>query len=1182
MPSGFAHLHVHTEYSLLDGAARLDDLIAKAVADGQKALGITDHGHLYGLFDFYERCRKAGINPVLGMEAYLAREHRSERPKRAKGAFEDDGGGDVEGGGKAYHHMTILAENNTGYRNLIQLSSMAFLDGYYAGKARADWELLDRYHDGLIATSACLGGHVLQALLRDDFKTALALAGRTQDIFGRDSYFIELQDHGIADQRRTMAGLIDIARKLGAPLLATNDSHYVDAEDHEGHDALLCVNTGAKIADERRFRFDGHQHYLKTAAEMRRLFAGYPEACNSTLWIAERCQVEIEVVKDGKGYHLPNFPIPAGYADDKEYLRHLIFEGARQRFGTDELAPAYAERLSYELSVIEEMGFSSYFLIVWDLIRHAREVGIRSGPGRGSVAGCLAAYCLRIHEIDPIRHDLFFERFLNPSRVTMPDIDMDFEQARRGEMIEYAVERYGRDFVAQVITIAQIKARSAVKDAARVLGLPVSVGDAISKAMPPIMMGRDTPLRYCVEEPTGKAADRYMAGYLAAGGLRELLASSSDAAQVFDVACTLEGLRRSDGIHAAAVVIGDRPLVELVPVQRKASDEKAVSAPIVTQWDMHGAEEIGLVKMDFLGLRNLDVITWCQAMIRARGGAHASFDIDTVPMDDEATYELLRRGDTIGVFQLESAPMRQLLRAIAPTGFDDIGAVLALYRPGPMSAGMHYAYAAYKNGRKEIEYFHPEAAELLAPTFGLMVFQEQLMAVAQHFAGYTLAEADTLRKACGKKQAETMARERTKFVDGCDHGGYGAEFGERLFDTAEAFADYAFNKSHSYSYGLITYQTAYLKANYPVEYMAALLRSVDIKKAPVYLAECRSLGIKVLPPSINDSGDEFSPTPDGASIIFGLSAIRDVGAGVARAIISERDSNGPYASFKDFAQRRPAGCNAKVLQALVIAGAFDSFGHPRRGLSEVAVPLAEALADVDKVSPKKRQPTAAALRAHSFLDGFSIPEVAFTLAETLRIERRVLGAYVSAHPLAGRDRRARLIGNCHIGEVEDFDGQEIVLAGVISDIEVRTTKAGAVMATVTLEDFTGAVAITVFPKTWERFGRHLDVDSIVAVRGRVENDDQFGLKMLASRFGYVPGIEADAPPVTLTFRTDVTDEEVADAMRVIAEHPGDSIVRLRRGADVVELPADYRCDRDGLASVRERLPLIGLGGRVAA
>ncbi len=734
---------------------------------------------------------------------------------------------------------------------------------------------------------------MLQKMLKGDMSGAETDAGRLQDIFGKDNFFIEIQDHGIAEQHQTNPQLIELAKKIGAPLLATNDTHYTHREDHEAHDALLCVQTGCTIADPNRFKFEGTEHYLKSAQEMRYLFREVPAACDNTLWIAERAELDIPF---GNSV-LPHFPIPEGFAGDGEYLRDLAYKGAHERWG-EKLPDSVTQRLDYELEVIGGMGFSSYFLIVWDLIRYAREQDIRVGPGRGSAAGCAIAYCLRITDLDPIKYDLIFERFLNPSRISMPDIDMDFDSRYRDQMIRYAADKYGRDHVAQIITFGTIKARNAVRDAARVLGYPYPLGDKIAKLMPPLVMGRDTPLKYCFEEDS-----KHKAGFQAAADLRALCEIDSDVKRIVQVARGLEGLKRSVGIHAAAVVITKEPLTEYLPIQRKPEQGQAPEdAPVVTQYEMHGVEDLGLLKMDILGLRNLDVISDADAMIRKTRDER--FSIDAIPMDDKPTYELLSRGDTIGVFQLESSQMRALLKSLIPERFEDLSAVLALYRPGPMSANMHNDFADYKNKRKKIQYFHPDAADVLGDTFGLMIYQESLMRVSQKFAGFSMAEADNLRKACGKKIPEKMEEARDSFVAGCAQTGYGEDLGEELFDTIVKFADYAFAKSHAYGYGLISYQTAYLKAHYPLEYMACLLTSVkaNYEKAAVYLSDARTSGITVLTPDINRSGVNFEPiiNVDDQQITFGLSAIRNVGEGLVRQIIEHREAHGAFESFYDF------------------------------------------------------------------------------------------------------------------------------------------------------------------------------------------------------------------------------------------------------------------------------------------
>src|SRR6266498_3672135 len=885
---------------MLDGAARISEVVATAAADGQPAVGITDHGNMYGVLDFYRAAREAGLTPVLGSEAYFTSGSRFDRPRRADHEI---------------FHLTLLAETNAGYRNLIKVASNAYLDGFYY-KPRIDFELLERHRDGLIATSGCLGGLVCQELLQGDYTAARDHAARFQEILGRDSFFIELQDHGLPEQREVNPQLVKMGRELDAPLLATNDSHYTHRQDAEAHAALLCVQTGATLDDPNRFKFDADEFYLKTAAEMRGLFADYPEACDNTLLVAERANVEIEFGKP----ELPAFPVPEGH-DEDSYLRELTLEGAKDRYGQ---SPALhvLERIEYELGVIKDMGFSAYFLVVWDLVRYARSRGIRVGPGRGSAAGSCVAYCLRIVDIDPIRYDLLFERFLNPGRKQMPDIDMDFDERYRGEIIKYAAQRYGWDHVAQIVTFSTIKARAAVRDASRVLGYPWGVGDRIAKLMPPLIMGRDTPLRACLEKVTG-----HEDGYKMAAELRALYDSDPDAKRVIDVAKGLEGLRRQDGIHAAAVVITREPLTEYLPIQRGRTPAGDVAeGPIVTQYEMHGVEDLGLLKMDFLGLRNLDVLEITLDLVESTTGTRP--DIDNVPLDDRKTFEMLRRGDTVGVFQLEGGPVRALLRSLAPTTFEDIAALTALYRPGPMAQNWHTEYADRKNGRRPVDHPHPDLEDILAPTYGLMIYQEQLMRVAQRLAGYSLEEADNLRKATGKKIRALIAKERSKFVDGCVAQGHAREFAERFFDMIEPFADYSFNKSHSVGYGYLAYQTAYLKANFPVEYLAALLTSVKANKdqTAVFLNECRQLGIPVLVPDVNESEQDFTvrTTPAGEQAIrFGLSAVRNVGRGVVSLIVAARHEGGPFSDFYDFCERvEPTALNKRTVESLVKAGAF--------------------------------------------------------------------------------------------------------------------------------------------------------------------------------------------------------------------------------------------------------------------
>jgi len=1188
MPAGrsFTHLHTHTEYSMLDGAARLSELVEAAAADGQPALGITDHGNMYGVLDFYELCRAKGINPVIGTEAYMAFESRHERPAR-RGRV-DDTGGDAEGGRKLYYHLTLLAETTRGYHNLMRLASVAYLEGYFY-KPRLDWEVLEAHHEGLIATTGCLGGLVPQALLAGEEERAFELAGRLQDIFGRDQLFVELQDHGLAAQRATNPQLVRIARRLKAPLLATNDSHYTHRADAMAHDALLCVQTGATIDDPKRFKFDGEEHYLKSAAEMRQLFAELPEACDNTLLVAERANVEISFGLSA----LPQFPLPDGYegATYEEradrYLRDLAFEGAKERYGTP-LPAQVVERLDYELGVISAMGFSAYFLVVWDLIRHARSQGIRVGPGRGSAAGCCVAYCLRIVDLDPIRYDLLFERFLNPGRKQMPDIDMDFDERYRGEMIRYAAERYGQDHVAQIVTFSTIKARAAVRDAARVLGYPYAVGDRIAKAMPPLLMGRDTPLRACLERTEG-----YEDGYVAAQGLREMYESDPEARRVIDVAKGLEGLRRQDGIHAAAVVITKEPLTEYLPVQRKPeAGQDPEQAPLVTQYEMHGVERLGLLKMDFLGLRNLSVIERALDLVERTEGQRP--DIDAIPLDDEATFAMLQRGDSVGVFQLEGGPMRSLMRSLAPTSFDDVAALVALYRPGPMAANMHLDYADRKNGRKPVTYLHPDLEPILADTYGLMIYQESVMRVAQRIAGYSLAEADNLRKAVGKKVRSLIAAEREKFVAGCVSNGYTAELGTKLFDIIEPFADYAFNKSHAYGYGLVAYQTAWLKAHYPVEYLASLLTSVkdDKDKTAVYLGECRALGIEVLVPDVNRSAAEFTPLTDDDGtrrIVFGLAAVRNVGEGLVERIVAEREANGPFADFYDFCRRvDPVVLNKRTVESLIKAGAFDSLGHPRQGLCLVFEQVVERTLERRREEQAGIATLFAALEdgptetTEAYVDTkVPIPDTEFDKAQRLAFEKEMLGLYVSDHPLAGLEGALARLTECSIADLKDEDptqgtgrdGAVRVVGGVVTGLTRRYTKRGELMATFTLEDLRASIEVFVFPKVMAEVGALLADDAVVVVKGRVDlRDDQVKLVCMEVQR---PQLRVEgAGELRVALPAGALTESVVERLKaLLAEHPGPEPVFLQVGRTTVRLPPEFNVDsRRGLVgSLRELL-----------
>jgi DNA polymerase-3 subunit alpha len=1174
MAEDFVHLHNHTEYSMLDGAARVDEMVLAAKADGQRAIGITDHGNLYGVIDFYEACRRHGVTPVIGLEAYMAATSRFDRPPR-RGKI-DDTGGETEGGQKLYHHLTLLAVSNEGYRNLRELSSLAFLEGYYY-KPRLDWELLERHATGLVATSGCLGGVVLQALLQDDYAKAVQLAGRLQSIFGRENFFIELQDHGMPVQHRTNPQLVRVARELGAPLLATNDLHYVRHEDAEMHDALLCIGTGSRVADPERFRFESDQHYLKSAAEMRYLFRELPEACDNTLLIAERADVTIEFDNDA----LPEFPLPEGFTHETHkvgatrYLREVTYQGAKERYGPD-LSEEVRTRLDYELSVIADMGFSDYFLVVWDLVRHAHETGIRVGPGRGSSAGCCAAYCLRIVDIDPIRYGLFFERFLNPGRRSMPDIDMDFDERFRGDMIRYAAERYGSDHVAQIITFSTIKARAAVRDAARVLGYPPQLGDKVAKAMPPLVMGQDLPLAACFTPTPG-----YEGRYGEAAELRALYANDPEVKHVVDVAKGFVDKRRQDGIHAAAVVITKEPVLEYVPVQRKSNpNTPADHAPIVTQYEASAIEKLGLLKMDFLGLRNLAIIERTLEHIRRRHGIEV--DIDHVPLDDPKVYEMLRQGNSIGIFQLEGDKMRQLMRRLAPTSFDDIAALNALYRPGPLSENVHNDYADRKNHRQGVAYDHPDLEAVLGETFGLMIYQEDIMRVATTIAGFSMTEADDLRKACSKKIREMIRAQRKKFVDGAERQGYDRALGEAIFDKIEPFADYAFPKSHAYGYALIGYQNAWLKANYPVEYMAALLTSFreDKDKAAVYLNEARQMGITVGVPDVNQSIGDYAPslTADD-TILFGMAAVRNVGEALVDKIVAEREAHGPFESVYDFVRRvDPVVLNRRSMESLIKAGAFDSLGVARLGFLLKVDEIIEVTLSRRKDLSLGISTLFAALGAEDGdgeWEGTEIPvaDVEFERSVKLDFEREMLGTYVSDHPLyeVGAALAARTEGSVSAvrerAEELARANRAVTVGGILAEVQLRQTKANRPYARVVLEDIGGSLEINFSVSSFEKFSGFLTKDNVVLIKVRVSDNDE------ELRFSAVDvelfRVERGSDELRLSLRPeDLTQHSIATLREILTRYPGPSPVVVDTGADgkVFKLGPAFNVDIAGVVA----------------
>jgi DNA polymerase III subunit alpha len=1147
----FVHLHVHSEFSLLDGASRISapadssavTLLDRVEAFRMPAVGITDHGAMFGALDFYRACRARGIKPILGVEAYVAPGSRFDR---APGENEEK-----------YRHLTVLARNETGYRNLLRLVTDSHLEGFYH-RPRIDKDLLAERAEGLIAFTGCLAGEVCRLLLADQERRAREVAGAYRDLLGPDSFYVELQNHGLPEQRKVNPHLVKLAGDLGLPLVATNDTHYTDKPHARAHDVLLCIQQPGKVlADTDRLKFDTEEFYVKSAEQMRELFRDHPQACDATLEIAESVEpipaLDRPLVEHTEALHVPRFE-PPGDRDLEGHLRELADHGARERYGR--VTPEVRDRLEHELRIICDMGFAGYFLIVWDLIRFAREHGIRVGPGRGSAAGSVVSYCLRITDLDPLRYGLIFERFLNPERKLMPDIDMDFDERRRDEVIRYVAERYGHDHVAQIITFQTIKGKQGIRDAARVLGFPASVGDRLCKMYPPALLGREYPIQKALE---------------LSRELAEAYEKESEAREIVDTARELEYLRREDSVHAAGLVIGDRPLVNYLPL-KLSKDSRDDSRRIVTQFDMHGVEDLGLLKMDFLGLRNLSVIEDALRMLREGG---VELDIDHLPLDDQATYEALRAGDTTGVFQLEGAGMRSLIRQLAPDRFEDLMALVALYRPGPLSANMHVEYADRKHGRRQVTYPHPDLEPILGSTYGVIVYQEQVMEIAVRMAGYTMGQADLLRKAMGKKIRAELMPHRETFVKGAVTHGYPERLAQEIFDLIVPFADYGFNASHACGYALIAYQTAYLKAHHPVEYMAALLTSVkDAKdKKPFYLNACRLMGITVLPPDVNASDLDF--TPAGDAVRYGLSAVRNVGAGAVAQITEARTSKGRFSSFSDFCRKvDPAVLHKKALESLILAGAFDSLGYTRSGL----------LAGYEKViTPILSDRRADAIGQESFFSGAIAPALQidesvlagdeFDKAQLLANEKQMLGQYVTDHPLLAVRERLEARTDMEISELPALgDGDVIRVGGIVAALARRFSRKGEPYVVFRLEDLAGGVQVVAFPSVYEQAGDVVAADRIVLVRGRIDLRGR-ELQVVAQEVRELDGDEEPGPPngpagtepLFLSVPTaECTNGLVTRLKQTLAAHPGRVPVVLRlvseERARALRLSDGYRVD----------------------
>ena len=1135
----FAHLHVHTEYSMLDGAARLGDLFTHAKELGMKSMATSDHGFLFGAFDFWRQAKAHDIKPIIGVEAYLTPgTHRTDRSRVRWG----DGSRDDVSGGGAYTHMTMWAETTEGMHNLFRASSIASLEGQLY-KPRMDREVLQTYSKGLIATTGCPSGEVQTRLRLGQFDEAVQAASEFRDIFGKDNFYCEVMDHGLDIERNVQEDLHRLAKKLNLPFVATNDLHYTRQEDHTAHAALLCVQSGSTLTDPKRFKFDADNFYLRSAEEMYALFGDIPGACENTLEIAERCNVEFNT----KANYMPNFPVPEGENEESWFVKE-VEKGLHYRFpqGIPDVVRKQAE---YEVGVITSMGFPGYFLVVADFINWAKRNGIRVGPGRGSGAGSMVAYAMRITDLNPLDHDLIFERFLNPDRVSMPDFDVDFDDRRRGEVIDYVTDKYGEEKVAQIVTFGTIKAKQALKDASRVMDQPYSVGERLTKAMPPDVMGKNIALANVYNEEDKRYAE--------AADLRALIEDPVDKiyGQVFETAKGLEGLKRQWGVHAAGVIMSSKNLVDVIPVMRREADGQ-----VITQFDYPTCEGLGLIKMDFLGLRNLTIISDAVENIKVNRGI--DLDLESLSLDDPESYRLLARGDTLGVFQLDGGPMRSLLKLMEPEEFEHISAVLALYRPGPMGANSHTNYALRKNGKQEIEPIHPELEEplkdILDTTYGLIVYQEQVMAIAQKVANYTLGEADLLRRAMGKKKKAELDKQYATFHDGMISNGYSEGAIKALWDILLPFSDYAFNKAHTAAYGLVSYWTAYLKAHYPQEYMAALLTSVgDNKdKLALYLNECRAMGITVLAPDVNESTLTFAPVGD--DIRFGMGAIRNVGANVVEGMIAAREEKGRYESFNDFLKKVPLQvCNKRTIESLIKAGAFDDLGHTRRSLSLIHEAAVDAAVAVKRKEAAGQFDLFGSLGMDDALGDeltVTIPDVPeWDRREKLNFERDMLGLYVSDHPLRGLERALSDAASHSVHDIigEDShvrDGETVTIAGMLTGVSRRIAKSsGNQYASVELEDPSGAtITVMFFSRAYETMGAALADDLICSIRGRVQRRDDGSVNMSAQELQILEiSDDGRAAPITIVVPEYlVTEANLKELKETLRDHKGTADVRM--------------------------------------
>lgn len=1144
--SSFVHLHNHTEFSMLDGMAKVDMLAEEVVRQGMPAVGITDHGNMYGSDAFYRRMTSAGVKPIIGIEAYLAPESRFNK-NRVRWGEPHQKSDDVSASG-AYLHQTMLAENATGLKNLFYLSSMASYEGQLGKWPRMDAELIAERSEGIIATTGCPSGDVQTRLRLGQFDQALEAAAMWQDIYGKDNYFLELMDHGLDIETRVRSELLEIGRKLNLPPLVTNDCHYVLESQAKAHEAMLCVQTGKTLHDPDRFKFDGTGYYIKSAEQMRTIFDDIvPDGCDNTLWIAERVGDYGEIWESHPHDRMPIADVPEGYTPTT-WLHHEVMAGLQDRFPGKDVPQEYIDRAEYEISVIDMKGYPSYFLIVAELIKHARSVGIRVGPGRGSAAGALVAYALTITNIDPMEHDLLFERFLNPERPSAPDIDIDFDDRRRGEMIRYAAERWGEDKIAQVITFGTVKTKQALKDSARVqFGQPgYQIADRITKELPPAIMAKDIPLSGITDPEHPR--------YGEAGAVRSLIETDPDVRQIYETARGLEGVVRQAGVHACAVIMASVPLLDHIPMWKRAAD-----GAIITGWDYPACEAIGLLKMDFLGLRNLTVIGDAIENIKKNRGE--DIHLEELTTDDAGVYELLSRGDTLGVFQLDGGGMQELLKRMQPTGFNDIVASLALYRPGPMGVNAHWDYADRKNGRQPITPIHPELEEplkeILDETYGLIVYQEQIMRISQKVANYTAGQADGFRKAMGKKKPEVLAKEFVTFEAGMKENGYSDGAIKALWETIEPFASYAFNKSHAAGYGLVSFWTAYLKAHYAPEYMAALLSSVasNKDKSAIYLSDCRHLGIQVLSPDVNESENDFMAV--GNDIRFGLGAIRNVGHEVVESIVETRQTKDDFKDFGDYLEKIDLlPCNKRITESLIKAGAFDSLGHPRKGLMLIHEDAVDAVTSTKKAADKGQFDLFAGLTGDDAegvdnVFAIEVPDTEWDRKHKLAVEREMLGLYVSGHPLDGFEEAIAAQTDTPITTVvsgEMRHGQEVIIGGIISGVDRRFSKKdGSPWAIVTVEDHNGASCeLLVFNRVYALVASQIVEDNIIIAKATISiRDDRMSLFCNDLQVPDLGAGNGQGLPLRLTLRTEqCTPENIKLLKDVLLANHGESDVYL--------------------------------------